>query len=218
MDPIRLSFLKKSNKLSSNYYISHFCKLDSSSIWIDGELELNAPKTNFTDFSKLAYQRFDLQYPKFFKMDKLSKLAFLSAELILEKVIKKDQENNIALVFSNQSASLDTDVNYQDTISNRNEYYPSPSVFVYTLPNICIGEISIKHRLQTENIFFVTDVFDTELMFSYAEAILNKGKAEQVLCGWVELYQENYHSFVYLVGKEGKEEHTIQNINNLHNK
>lgn len=216
MAPIPQSFLKKLNKLNPNYHISHFVKLDSSSIWIDGQLEMEAPKTTFTDFAKLAYQQFDLQYPKFFKMDKLSKLAFLSAELILEKVIKADQENNIALVFSNQSASLDTDVNYQNTISNRNEYYPSPSMFVYTLPNICIGEISIKHHLQTENIFFVTDVFDAELMFSYAEAILNKGKADQVLCGWVELYQENYHSFVYLVGKEGKEVHTIENINNLH--
>lgn len=216
MDPIRPSFLKKLNKLNPNYYISHFVTLDSSSIWIDGQLEMESPKTTFTDFAKLAYQKFDLQYPKFFKMDKLSKLAFLSAELILEKVIKEDQENNIALVFSNQSASLDTDVSYQDTISNRNDYYPSPSMFVYTLPNICIGEISIKHKLQTENIFFVTDVFDAELMFSYAEAILNKGKADQVLCGWVELYQENYHSFVYLVGKEGKEAHTIENINNLH--
>ena len=204
--------------MNPTYYISHYCKLDASSIWIDGQMEMSAPKLNFTDFAKLAYQQFDLQYPKFFKMDKLSKLAFLSAELILEKVIKKDQVNDIALVFSNQSASLDTDVNYQNTISNRNEYYPSPSVFVYTLPNICIGEISIKHQLQTENIFFVTDEFDTELMFSYAEAILNKGKADQVLCGWVELYQENYHSFVYLVGKEGKEVHTIENLNNLYKK
>src|SRR5690606_28785759 len=132
---------------------------------------------------------------------------FLSASFVLDKVVKATQENNIALVFANKSASLDTDVDYQKTIADRTEYCPSPAVFVYTLPNICVGEISIKYQLQAENIFFVTEKLEAELMFAYAETILMKEKADQVLCGWVELCKENYHSFVYLVGKTGAIEH-----------
>jgi hypothetical protein len=179
---------------------------------------LENSNNSFADFAKLAYQNFEIKYPKFFKMDKLSKLAFLSASLVLEKVVKAEQENNIALVFANKSASLDTDADYQKTIADRDDYFPSPAVFVYTLPNICVGEISIKYKLQSENIFFVTEKLDAELMFAYAETILMKEKANQVLCGWVELYEENYHSFVYLVGKTGQIEHSIENINNLHKK
>ena len=204
--------------MKSTNYISTFCKIDSSAIWVDDQLVLENSNNSFADFAKLAYQNFEIKYPKFFKMDKLSKLAFLSASLVLEKVVKAEQENNIALVFANKSASLDTDADYQKTIADRDNYFPSPAVFVYTLPNICVGEISIKYKLQSENIFFVTEKLDAELMFAYAETILMKEKANQVLCGWVELYEENYHSFVYLVGKTGQIEHSIENINNLHKK
>lgn len=204
--------------MKSTNYISTFCKIDSSAIWVDDQLVLENSNNSFADFAKLAYQNFEIKYPKFFKMDKLSKLAFLSASLVLEKVVKAEQENNIALVFANKSASLDTDADYQKTIADRDDYFPSPAVFVYTLPNICVGEISIKYKLQSENIFFVTEKLDAELMFAYAETILMKEKANQVLCGWVELYEENYHSFVYLVGKTGQIEHSIENINNLHKK
>jgi hypothetical protein len=72
---------------------------------------------------------------------------------------------------------------------------------VYTLPNICVGEISIRHQLQTENAFFVLDSFDEDFLNRYAQQILDSGKAEKVLCGWVELYQESYQAFVYLLTK-----------------
>ncbi len=208
-------YLKKLTNLNSTHYISHLCKINTSAIWVDNQLVMEAPENLFPDFAKLAYQKFEIKYPKFFKMDKLSKLAFLSAELILRKTIKDEMNKNIALVFANQSASLDTDVNYQKTIDDRNDYFPSPAVFVYTLPNICVGEICIKHQLQSENIFFVTEKFNSELMFNYAESILNQGKADRVLCSWVELYNEDYQSFVYLVDKEGQIEHSIENLNKL---
>jgi len=72
---------------------------------------------------------------------------------------------------------------------------------VYTLPNICVGESSIKQKKQTENAFFVLEELDEELLNNYAEQILQSGKAEKGLCGWVELYQESYNAFVYLLNK-----------------
>ena len=149
-------------------------------------------------------------------MDNLSKLAFITSEIILREVCKTDQENDIAIVFANKSSSLDTDVKYQNSIQNKDNYFPSPAVFVYTLPNICVGEISIKHHLQTENAFFVFDEFNAEFMVNYTNQLIQSGKAEKVLCGWVEFYQENYKSFVYLADKQGSQIHNQENINSLY--
>lgn len=151
-------------------------------------------------------------------MDNLSKLSFLSAELVLNKVLIPEDENDIAIVFANQSASLDTDVKYQESIADKENYFPSPAVFVYTLPNICVGEISIKHKLQSENAFFVFDSYNSEFMSNYVNSLIESNKAEKVLCGWVEFFQDNYKAVVYLVENKGNLEHNTNTINTIFNK
>ncbi|WP_228438558.1 3-oxoacyl-ACP synthase [Chryseobacterium pennae] len=172
------------------------CTIEHSKITVDGNLIFESKSNIFPEFAKEAYKNAELNYPKFHKMDNLSKLAFLSAEMIL----KEDEDHSrTALVFANRSSSLDTDFKYQESINSQENYFPSPAVFVYTLPNICVGEISIKHKMQTENAFFVLDDFDENFLNDYAEQILQSEKADKVLCGWVELFQENYKAFVYLL-------------------
>ena len=171
------------------------CTIEDSKITLDGNLIFESKNLIFAEFAKEAYKKLELSYPKFHKMDSLSKLAFLAAELIL----KDEDHHRTALVFANRSSSLDTDFKYQESINSPDSYFPSPAVFVYTLPNICVGEISIKHHMQTENAFFVLDEFDEKFLNDYSEQILNTRKADKVLCGWVELYQENYKAFVYLL-------------------
>lgn len=171
------------------------CTIENSKIVLNNEIVFETPTENFSDFAKEAYKSLELNYPKFHKMDNLSKLAFLASEMIL----KDEDHSRTALVFANRSSSLDTDFKYQESINSQENYFPSPAVFVYTLPNICVGEISIKHKMQTENAFFVLDEFDENFLNDYAAQILQSGKADKVLCGWVELYQESYQAFVYLL-------------------
>lgn len=199
-------------------YIKATCTIQKNEIILNGKSVFNLEPTNFSDFAKKAYQHFEINYPKFFKMDNLSKLAFLTAELLLKNEISEEQENNIALVFANKSSSLDTDVKYQDSIVDSENYFPSPAVFVYTLPNICIGEISIKHQLKSENTFFIFDRFDSEFMINYSNLLLNTNKAEKVLCGWVEYYNEEYKAFLYIIDKEGSIENNKINIETAYNK
>lgn len=171
------------------------CTIENSKITINEEVIFESQAESFSDFAKGAYKGLEFNYPKFHKMDNLSKLAFLAAEMLL-----KDQDNNgTALVLANKSSSLDTDFRYQESINSPENFFPSPAVFVYTLPNICVGEISIRHQMQTENAFFVLDEFDEKFLNDYSQQILQSGKAEKVLCGWVELYQESYKAFVYLL-------------------
>ena len=204
--------------LENKTYIETFCTIQNNEIILNGETIFKSDSDLFADFSKKAYQNFDINYPKFFKMDNLSKLAFLAAELLLKNEIDNTKENDIALVFANKSSSLDTDVKYQNSISDEENYFPSPAVFVYTLPNICIGEISIKHQLKSENSFFIFDAFNSEFMTNYTNVLLHTKKAEKVLCGWVEYYNEEYKAFLYLVANEGKTEYNKQTIENLYNK
>lgn len=193
-------------------YIKSFCKIQNNEIILDGVSIFKLETTSFSEFSKKAYQQFDINYPKFFKMDSLSKLAIIGAELLLKNEMDVKKENNTALLFANKSSSLDTDVKYQNSISDIENYFPSPAVFVYTLPNICLGEISIKYHLKSENSFFIFETFNPTFMMNYANVLLDSKKAEKVLCGWVEYFEEEYKAFLYLVTKEGIFEHTIETL------
>ena len=198
-------------------YIQSFCTIQNNEIILDGTSVFKIEPTTFSDFSKKAYQNFEMNYPKFFKMDSLSKLAFIGSELLLKNE-NSESENNIALVFANNSSSLDTDVKYQNSISDPENYFPSPAVFVYTLPNICLGEISIRHQLKSENSFFIFETFNPTFMANYAKVLLDSNKADKVLCGWVEYYDEEYKAFLYLVTKEGNLEHKIETLLTEYNK
>lgn len=196
-------------------YIESFCTIQKNEVILNGKSIIKSDGDLFSDFSKKIYQNLEINYPKFFKMDNLSKLAFLSAEFLLNNEI--NAHSNIALVFSNKSSSLDTDAKYQNSIDDKNNYFPSPAVFVYTLPNICIGEISIKHQLKSENSFFIFEEFNSNFMSNYANSLLNSNKADKVLCGWVEYYNEEYKAFLYLVSNKGKLKHNSETIETLYN-
>ena len=207
-------YSKRSNNLENQNYIQSWCIIKNGTVILDGDSVLRAEIAGFTTFSKEVYKKLEVNYTKFFKMDNLSKLAFLGSELLLTNKIS--QEKNIALLLSNKSSSLDTDVKYQESIADKHNYFPSPAVFVYTLPNICLGEISIRHQLKSENSFFIFDAFNPTFMADYANILMQTGKADKVLCGWTELMGDNYEAFLYLVGNEGKIEHNKQNLETLY--
>lgn len=192
-------------------------------ISLNGKILYRDEAEDFTSFIKNAYKFLDTAYPKFFKMDNLSKLAFLAADVLLkaEDLLlvsenETENQNNIALVFSNRASSLDTDRKHQASIEKTDEYFPSPAIFVYTLPNICLGEISIKFKLHSENSFFIFERFNPDSLYEYTTYLLRFGKAEKALCGWVEFDDNNYEAFLYLVGSEGKIDHQIEEINRLY--
>lgn len=145
-------------------------------------------------------------------MDNLSKLAFMASEILL----RDEPEKDTALVLSNRAASLDTDRKHQAAISESGNGYASPAVFVYTLPNICLGEISIRHRLHSENAFFIFENFTSDVLFDYSEQLLSEKKAKKALCGWVDFDNGKYDAFLYIVANSGTFVHSICEINRLY--
>jgi hypothetical protein len=100
---------------------------------------------------------------------------------------------------------MDTDLDYQELIRDRSNYFPSPSVFVYTLPNILIGEICIRHKIRGENAFFVSEGFDPGQITDYVTRLFEQGNVNACICGWVELLREEYRSCLFTVEKASRE-------------
>ena len=159
--------------INSNLY----CWIKNEKIIFNDEILFENKDTDFHSFSKSIFKFLEISYPKFFKMDSLSKLAFLASEIILSKLVNEDK-NNLALIFANHSSCLSTDIKHKESIANPDEYFPSPAVFVYTLPNICLGEISIRHQLHTESSFFIFDSFPFHFFEEYSQILYQTGSAE----------------------------------------
>jgi 3-oxoacyl-[acyl-carrier-protein] synthase-1 len=146
------------------------------------------------------YRSLQIDYPKFFKMDGLSKLGFLAAEMIF-----KDDQNrfepreDIAVIGFNRSSSLDTDTQYQATIGNNENYFPSPSLFVYTLPNIVTGEIAIRNNLLGETSFYICEAFNAKQIIEIVEGAFFDPSTKAVFAIWIEHFEEKNEAFGALV-------------------
>ena len=78
---------------------------------------------------------------------------------------------------------------------------PSPALFVYTLPNIVIGEISIRHGFKGENAFFISEGFDAAFIEQYVNNLINNNILQCCICGWVEVLEDNYNATLFLLEK-----------------
>ncbi len=125
-------------------------------------------------------------YPKFYKMDILSRVAFVAAEKALSNSPLKDEDKKPALILFNHSSSIESDRRFLATISRAEDFFPSPSAFVYTLPNIAAGEIAIRHQLLGETSFYILPEKDETLMQQILEATLGSTEARSVVSGWVD--------------------------------
>ena len=134
------------------------------------------------------YHSYVKAYPKFFKMDTLSQLGFIGAEILLQEKLIEDKEN-CAIIFGNTCASIKNDMDYLKTIDSPENYYPSPSIFVYTLPNIVTGEIAIKHKIYGETCFYVLE--PKEQLDEIAQQQIEIYNIPSALVGWVECKEEN---------------------------
>jgi len=151
-------------------------------------------------FSSL-YEKLDIDYPKFFKMDALCKLGIAAAHVLLKDFDKSAyQPQELGIVLSNKSGSIEADINYFES----SKTFPSPSLFVYTLPNIVIGEISIRYGFKGENAFFISEQFDVEWMAFYVNNLMQYQGIKACICGWVDVENDEYDARFFLI-EQGKE-------------
>jgi hypothetical protein len=190
--------------------ITSYCRIVNKTILVDGVEVFRGNANTLDEFLVESYSGLKIDYPKFYKMDNLSKAGFLAAEILLKG--NQYPGEKISVVLSNANASLDTDVRY----ANAAKSVPSPALFVYTLPNIVAGEICIRHKIKGENAFFVNEVFDAELLSTYVSMIKSDNLC---LAGWVDVMSEHHDVFLYLQDNAGKGlPHNASTLNELYKK
>ena len=184
-------------------FITSYCHLTNESCLVNGQQIAGRDNESTDSWLKQLYKNQEIVYPKFYKMDTLSQTGFILTELLKRtnpRLIDAYQDDEIALLFANRFSSVDSDVRFQRSYQ---ETSPSPALFVYTLPNIVLGELAIYNKWYGENMFAVLPKFAADFYVSYAEILLSTG-SEAVLCGWLDIANEQIHAFLFFVEKEGE--------------
>ena len=189
--------------MNNSYHISNYCKIREKRISRNGKLLFTGSETMPQPFFTEVYRNFNINYPKFHKMDNLCKLGFLASEILLEgkNMSGAYKGDEIGIILYNAASSVDTDRNHQKSIQDRSAYFPSPSVFVYTLANIVIGEICIRHKIYGESTFFISEKFNAGILYPYVSQLMDDGVLQSCITGWLELDGDNYDCVLYLVEK-----------------
>ncbi len=133
-------------------------------------------------------------YAKFYKMDKLCRLGFVASELLLQQEGRERfvEREDRAVVLFNHSSSVDSDRKYVESIGEGDNYFPSPSVFVYTLPNIVTGEIAMRNKYHGETSFYILPERDERRMRQIISTAFSDSMTESVLGGWID-YADDRH-------------------------
>jgi hypothetical protein len=186
--------------------ITRYSSIKPPHLLLDASIVMRNEANEPAEFLKNVYRHLDIQYPKFYKMDNLCKMAFLSAEILLNEadLLSQYPSEEIGMILMNSSSSLETDEKHQESISDPGNYFPSPSIFVYTLPNIMTGEIAIRHKIKGENGVFINEEPDAKIIFTIVDELFSRNRVSCCITGWVEAYHEKLSSCLMLVEKEEK--------------
>ena len=172
---------------------THRVRITPDSAEVDGR-SLAIERTG-KDLLKALYHHYVGDYPKYYKMDSLSRLGFVASELLLQAEEGRERFvtcDDRAVIFFNRSSSVCADRQYLETIADPENCFPSPSVFVYTLPNIVTGEIAIRNHYHGETSFYILPRRDDRLMQQVLHASCLDPVTQSILCGWLD-YEDDAH-------------------------
>lgn len=165
--------------------------LDQRKLW-EGKKELEEQEgQEHHSLLTSLYKQMIGNYPKFYKMDGLSRLGLVASEILLNAE-KGETDKERAIIFFNHSSSIASDRNYKESINDKDNYFPSPSIFVYTLPNIVTGEIAIRNHFHGETSFFILPDKDERMMEEILQASCRDAQSKSFLTGWID-YEDERH-------------------------
>ncbi|NLX67033.1 MAG: beta-ACP synthase [Bacteroidales bacterium] len=178
------------------------CTINASGVELNGERQLvNELTDDFPTFIRKAYHSLNLNYRKFYKMDDLSKLGFITTSFLTRSIERFSElpPESKGIVMANCSSSLDTDIHYRRNLDAVGDREASPALFVYTLPNVMLGEICIYWKMKGENTFFIQRECDKEFLLKYAEIAMKEQNLGYCIVGWCDLLGDNFLSDFYLM-------------------
>ena len=199
--PLEFSDSKTNGGGSANISYSvkkkHRVHITPQGIWLDNKEFIIDKEGKQSSLLTALYKQIMGNYPKYYKMDGLCRLGFVASELLLkaerdEGSFTEDINKTRAIVFFNRSSSIASDKKYLASIVEKDNYFPSPSVFVYTLPNIVTGEIAIRNGYHGETSFYILPHKNELLMQDIIETTFMDEQTTSVLTGWLD-YEDSEH-------------------------
>ena len=174
---------------------SHSVKITQDEIVVDGKrLDL---KSQGKDMLTEVYKTKIGDYPKFYKMDMLSRLAFIASELLIGYEGQRSKDEGLlsiskdrAVVLFNNSSSIIADRQYVKSIK-KDDFFPSPAAFVYTLPNITTGEIALRNGYHGETSFYLLAERNEKLMQRVIKSTFIDRDIKSVIGGWIDCPSED---------------------------
>ena len=151
------------------------------------------------DLTRL-YRDMGLQYPKFFKMDPLCKLGFLLSEKLLDgdQGRFEPREDRAVLAFSH-AGSLTDDTLFAATLDD----FPSPALFVYTLPNTVTAEVAIRNKYLGETSAFLLESFNLQQIKTLTAQAFRDPVTRSALILWADCRSETeWTAQAWLVNEE----------------
>lgn len=138
---------------------------------------------------------------KFSKMDDLCKLAYVASCELLAGRRPTAWPSGSAWCWPTAAHRSTATCAIRAVIDADDGGGASPAVFVYTLPNIMLGQIAIKHGLKGESTFFAFPDKSCNFIRKYAEGLIAQGRMDAVVWGWCELCGGEYDCELTLTEK-----------------
>ena len=126
---------------------------------------------------------FDLGVPssKVRRAPRYAKLAVASSAQALADADVEADRAAIGTIFTSGYGPVENNAAFADSVAEGAPLLASPTVFSYTVPNACLGQVCIVHGLQGPSTMLLAgDAAE------YAALLLAGGKAPHILCGAVE--------------------------------
>lgn len=174
--------------------------IGDGSVKVDGEVVFADENADYHAFIRDAFKAGGGQNMKFYKMDDFCKLAYVAADRLLECIDFGEEE--CGMVLSGRYGCLDTDMKHQQIIDSEGDAGASPAVFVYTLPNVAAGEVSIRHHIKGENTWFWSDDRQMRDIRQYAGMMMAAQDLKYCIIGYFDCIAGKYEAVFKLLERQ----------------
>lgn len=185
--------------MNVNSYIHDVIAWNNQNIKLNNKPVITLSGESITDYAVAAFRTLEAPYPKFFKMDILSKVVYTAvAMLVKEGNVNENWLDYTATCITTTNGCLEVDEKFEQS---RNEL-ASPALFVYTLPNIMLGEICIKHKFKGEQLCTIGGLNEALSLYEYISLLLSENHAKQAIIGYAEAYNDTINVKLALISQE----------------
>ena len=165
-------------------------EINAGEVIVNDSVVFSDKSADFGTFIREAFKSRGENNMKFYKMDDLCKLGYVAVAWLLDGIEFGEEE--CGMVLSGKYGCLDTDMKHQQIIDKEGDAASSPAVFVYTLPNVVAGEISIRHHLKGENAWFWSDDRTMSDLKHYASLMAGASDLRYCIIGHLDFLNGEY--------------------------